>query len=208
MPQLIERTETMPTLQRAAPARRTRAQLQARARTVVLGAVGLFLLAQIGLRGVIEFARPELRDPVFEIKYRQYVRLRHQAGPAAASVVFMGSSLSAHGVRADLVDQPVAAALGRPAFGFNLGTNGSGPFTHRVYLQRLLQRGDKPDLVILELSPIFFDFPDGPNDLEHFPAPGAQSNRPGHGGAPRPSPRRLEQPHGGVASSCRSMGIG
>jgi hypothetical protein len=144
--------------------------MQTRARAIVLGAVTLFVLAQSGLRGVTEGARPELRDPAFEIKYRQYTRLKSQVTPTTATVLFMGSSLTAHGMKADVVDEPVSAALGRTVIGFNLGTNGSGPFTQLVYLQRLLRRGAKPDLVILELSPIFYDFPDALNDIERFPA--------------------------------------
>jgi hypothetical protein len=170
MPQLIERTEAARPAEKAAPGRRTRAQMQAQARFAVLGAVALFILAQVGMRGGIEGARPELRDPAFEIKYRQYTRLKNQVGPAPATVLFMGSSLTAHGMKADVVDQRASAALGRPVIGFNLGTNGSGPLTQLVYLHRLLQRGAKPELVILELSPIFFDFADRLNDIDRFPA--------------------------------------
>ena len=68
-----------------------------------------------------------------------------------------------------MVDQPMSSALGRPVVGFNLAVNGAGPLTQLLYLQRLLQRGAKPDLVVLELSPIFFDQLGDPHDVAHFP---------------------------------------
>src|SRR5579862_9036860 len=128
---------------------RRRHRWQARARSIVLGALALFGLAQIALRGVIDYARPEWRDPTFEIKYRRFVELKRQFDPAAASVLFMGSSMTAFGTNAKAVDRPASDALGRPVVGYNLAIAASGPFSQLLFLERLVRRGDKPDFVVL-----------------------------------------------------------
>jgi len=169
MPQTIERTEATRAPQRAERPRLSRSAMQAKARAVVLGAAALFVLAQVGLRGVIEEARPELRDPTFEIKARRYAALKSQISPAQASVLFMGSSMTVFGVNAAAVDAPASQTLGRPVVAYNLGVAGSGPFTQMLFLQRLLRRGAKPDFVVLELSGLCFSHEDPFGEMKHFP---------------------------------------
>ena len=168
MPQTLERPETIHASPKV-PRRPSGSQLQTRARTVVLGALALFILAQVGLRGVIEFARPELRDPTFEIKYRRFADLKNQASPAPASVLFMGSSMTVFGADAGALDEPASQAIGRPVVAYNLGVAGSGPFTQLLFLKRLLQHGAKPDYVVLELSALVFSHDDPFGELSHFP---------------------------------------
>jgi hypothetical protein len=169
MPQTIERTEAIRAPQKALRPRLSRSQMQAKARAVVLGAAAMFILAQFGLRGVIEEARPELRDPTFEIKARRYGALKSQVSPAPASVLFMGSSMTVFGADAAAVDGPASQVLGRPVVAYNLGVAGSGPFTQMLYLQRLLRRGAKPDFVVLELSGLCFSHEDPFGEMKHFP---------------------------------------
>ena len=168
MQNTLERAETTREIQ---PKARPRAAQQVRARQAVLGGIVLFVLVQAGLRGWIERDHPELRDPTFEIKYRQWVRLKAVVPQPPATVLFMGSSMTAQGIKADMVDQPLSAALGRSVIGFNLGANSGGPFTQLVCLRRLLQRGAKPDLVVLELSSLFYEYQETPQDLPQFAAP-------------------------------------
>ena len=69
------------------------------------------------------------------------------------TVVMLGSSrtgLAFHGKRAE---QALAAELGRPAVAFNYGVPASGPVTHLVYLDRLLDGGITPDVLVLEVMP-------------------------------------------------------
>ena len=135
---------------------RSRRPLQARARGALLVGLVLFVVAQISMSAAIENWLPELRDPTFEIKVRQLTDLIGQHRQTPTTVVFLGSSISANGMKAGMVDAPLSAALGRPAIGYNLATNGAGPITHLVKVQRLLRRGVRPDLVVLEMSPIFY----------------------------------------------------
>jgi hypothetical protein len=143
--------------------------LRARTRgAVLLGLVG-FVLLQAGMGTLVE-CRPELRDPNFEIKYRQLVKLLSQHPQPPATVVFFGSSMSANGMKAGVVEEPAAAALGRPVASYNLATNGAGPVTHLVHLQRLLRRGIRPDLVVLEASPLGFEAGQNALDIQRLPA--------------------------------------
>src|SRR5262249_28651094 len=93
-----------------------RHRLRARAATAILSGFALFVGLQLGAAVVIE-EWPELRDPVFEIKYRRLTRLLCEHSPPPATVVFLGSSMSANGIKADMIDEPLSKTLGRPAIG-------------------------------------------------------------------------------------------
>ncbi|HZZ78877.1 MAG TPA: DUF1574 family protein [Gemmataceae bacterium] len=141
-----------------------------RARGTLLLALGAFVLTQLGLRLFIDEWKPELRDPIFEIKYRQLANLLGQHPKPAASVVFFGSSMSANGMKAGEAEAPLTSSLGRPVVSYNLATNGAGPVTHLVYMQRLLRRGVRPDMVVLEVSPLLFVQGQVAMDISRFPA--------------------------------------
>ena len=126
MPQTLERLEAISAPKKAARKRLSRSELQARARTVVLGTVALFILAQVGLRGVIDVTRPELRDPTFEIKYRRYADLKSQVSPGPASVLFMGSSMTVFGANTAAVDAPAAQSAWPAGGGVQSGRRGVG----------------------------------------------------------------------------------
>jgi hypothetical protein len=119
---------------------------------------------------LIEGWRPELRDPSFEIKYRQLTRLLRQHQQPPATVIFMGSSMTANGVNAAIVEEPLASTLGRPVVAYNLAINGNGPLSHLVHMQRLLRRGIRPDVVVIELTPLICEVGQGRLDVRRFPA--------------------------------------
>jgi hypothetical protein len=170
MQDTLEREDTIGQGRKKPKRRDRRRGFQARARGGVLVGIVLFVLVQVALRVTIEEYRPELRDPTFEIKYRQLTRLMHQFQQPPVTVLFMGSSMTAYGIKADMVDEPLSRVLGRSAIGFNLGINNGGPFTQLVYVRRLLRRGVRPHLVVLELTPIVHDFADAPHDIARFPS--------------------------------------
>src|SRR5205085_7068809 len=147
-----------------------RNKMNRRARNGLLTCLGLFLLSQLGMRLWIDRRRPEFRDPTFEIKYRLLERQLAQKPASAFKVIFTGSSMTAHGVRADKVEQSLTAALDRPVVSFNMASNGAGPLTQLIHVQRLLRRGVRPDLLVIELSPLSYDYADAPSDLARFPA--------------------------------------
>lgn len=160
VPKLVPQPRSRPSWRRA---------LHARARNAVLGGLALFVVWQLGMAGGIELARPELRDPLFEGGYRRITGLMARHPQPPRTVVFLGSSMTALGIKADIVDGIASEAAGEPVIGCNLGANLAGPFTQLVYLQRLLRRGVRPDLVVLEVSPLRYETP-GLDDIDRFPA--------------------------------------
>ena len=96
MPDTLEQTEVIRE-GRSSDRRPARPEMLSRARSAILTGLILFVVAQIGMRGAIEQYHPELRDPTFEIKFRQYTRLKSQFPQPPATVMFMGSSITAHG---------------------------------------------------------------------------------------------------------------
>jgi hypothetical protein len=168
--QTLLQPETVPAVEKEPVKRPSRRQaLQERARSAVVAGLVLFVAWQAGFGALVEGWRPELRDPTFEIKYRQFVRLIWQQPQAPATVVFLGSSITGHGIKADMMDEALSAELGRPVVAYNLATNYAGPLTHLVYLKRLLRRGVRPDLVVLELSPLLYREGQAKRDVERLP---------------------------------------
>ena len=147
-----------------------RQSFQARARAGVVVGVGLFLISQITLGTWIEGWRPELRDPTFEIKVRQLTQLQRPHQQPPATVVFLGSSMTANGFNAARIEQPLAASLDRPVVAYNLGINGNGPLAHLLHVQKLLRRGIRPDLVLIEVTPLMCDAREAELDIARFPA--------------------------------------
>jgi hypothetical protein len=146
-----------------------KARLQVSACRAVIAGVLFFLVSQLTMRWYIDQRRPEWRDPAFVIKYRLLARQQAQHGSEPGIVLFMGSSITAGGMNPDLCEARLASASKRPVVVFNFGVMCGGPFTQLVYVQRLLRRGVRPELVVLELSPISMDFDEFPMDAGYFP---------------------------------------
>jgi hypothetical protein len=136
-------------------------------RAALLWGIGLFVLSQLALIGQIAWREPELRDPTFEVKYRQLDRLLSASATPPLKVVFLGSSMTAYDINAGLLDQPLSQAAGRPVVCFNFGLLGGGPISELIYLGRLLQRGVRPDLAVIEVTPRVFNTP---SDLPFYQA--------------------------------------
>jgi hypothetical protein len=143
---------------------------QRRGRSAILWGLLAFAAAQLLWHAVIDAWRRDMRDPRFEIKYRQFEKHWAKSDPAAKLVVFFGSSMTGHGVQAGALEESLKGALHKPVVAFNMGTDAAGPFTHLVYVQRWLARGHRPDLVVIELSHLFHNRPPLETDLPRFPA--------------------------------------
>ena len=155
---------------KAAPVLTRKQTFGRRMRGTLLLSLAAFVLFQAGLRLIIDEWQPELRDPPFEIKYRQLTGLVNQHRQPPATVVFLGSSMTAHGIRPALMGPPLEVALGRPVVGYNLGINGAGPIAQLIYAQRLLRRGIRPDLLVLEASPMHYGVGQAEQEMRRFPA--------------------------------------
>lgn len=145
------------------PARRQRLQIKA-VSALVTGVV-CFFLVQLAFRYLIKTSRPDLRDPTFETKAARFQERLAQT-PGAPSVCMFGSSCTVYGFRGMELEEQLAHCGPRPVV-FNFGNYGAGPIVHRLYLERLLERGVKPSLVLLEVLPQAFAT--SHNDLAKLP---------------------------------------
>lgn len=142
-----------------APARRPTARRNA----IVALVAGLVVFAalQAALSGVASFTRV-VADPGYADKVRWLRRLEQDAPPGTPQVIFLGTSRTGFGFAAGRT-QRAAADAGTPAVVFNFGLPGAGPVAHRIYLNRLLADGHRPDLLVLDvLPPLLSDMPGGP----------------------------------------------
>ena len=106
----------------------------------------LFVGVQVGLSaGYALF--PNQHDP-------HYRMATQQAGPVQqgqAHVAILGSSRLALGW------QPRALSDAEAVHWLNLAKMGGGTLTMSVYERRLIEDGHDPDLLVLEVNPLFFD---------------------------------------------------
>ena len=141
---------------------------RATAKQTVLAGVLLFILAQLAV-GIASEWYPRIRDPLYGDKFVKLQRRLDARGESATTVIMLGSSrtgLAFHGQRAE-------AGLGeqfqKPVVAFNFGIPASGPVTHLLYWNRLLEAGVKPDLLLLEILPsMLADGQGGPLERHWF----------------------------------------
>lgn len=151
--QVEERVETPPARRRGRPRRR--------ARSTVIGAVVWLILLNVALAAAA-YLRPGLRDPLFDQPARDFQRRVESATDRPLTIAFLGSSRTGWGVRPALAEEAVTAATGRPCIAHNLHVPGSGPIGQLVHWRRLLDRGVKPDVAVIEVCPPWLAAPNGP----------------------------------------------
>ena len=143
--------------------------LRQRMCATLIWAAATFIGLQVGLRVVIDYWRPEFRDPAFEIKARRLQQALARSARPPVTVVAVGSSITGDGFQAKLLENLLAGNLHRPTLFFNMNSMGSGPLTDLIWVRRLLDRGIRPNLVVIELAPIFFGDAGTPTDISRFP---------------------------------------
>src|SRR5947209_2301076 len=171
MQSTLTRTHARPDLSRTErPMPRSR-QFGPRSRAALVCGVITFAVLQVGLRLAIDYWLPDLRDPTFEIKARQFQHaLSLHVGQKPLSVSMFGSSVTGRTFNGKYLETLVTQQMGKPVVVFNMSDHAAGPLTHLVYLRRLLERNIKPDLVLLEVFPVVFNSRHEPADIIHFPA--------------------------------------
>src|SRR5206468_2819432 len=123
-------------------------------------AVGVLLLAwvatQVGLSYAANYGWPALRDPMYFDKEAR-LRLRvaeHTIGASRPLTVAMfGSSRTLMALDGQLLEEELTARVEGPAVAFNFGIPAAGPITNALNIRRLLRRGPRPDLVLIEMLP-------------------------------------------------------
>jgi hypothetical protein len=132
-------------------------------------AVALALLVHGGLILLAERS-DRIRDPAFGDKLAKLeARIESRPQPAR-TMILLGSSRTLLGFRGERAEQLLRDEFAEEhPVAFNFGIPASGPITHRVYLQRLLKAGIRPDFLIVEiLPPALQDGPGGPVEAAFF----------------------------------------
>jgi hypothetical protein len=150
--------------------RTTRARRFRRQRSALLWGVVTFVVLQLGLTLSRESWLPELRDPAFGAKMKRLAQRWRGAGPDAVTTVMLGSSRTVYGFRGKLLEEAVAKAHERPAVVFNLGIYGAGPVSELLYLKSLLAKGLRPELLLVEVAPMFLDDVTERDEVGRLPA--------------------------------------
>jgi hypothetical protein len=151
-------------------ARPTRVRRFRRQRSALLWGVATFVVLQLGLTLSRESWLPELRDPAFGAKMKRLAQRRRGAGPDPVTAVMLGSSRTVYGFRGKLLEAAVAKAQERPAVVFNLGIYGAGPVSELLHLKSLLANGLRPDLLLVEVAPMFLDDVTERDEIGRLPA--------------------------------------
>jgi hypothetical protein len=115
--------------------------------------VGAFVLFQAGLALAIEFWLPELRDPEYGFRLARLYPRTVLAVERPFTVLMLGSSRTTAGFNAGRLEKELSQELQRPVVVFNFGLTGAGPLMQLLDLQRLLAKGIRPDLLLIEVLP-------------------------------------------------------
>ena len=130
-------------------------------RAVVALAAGLTVAAavQLAMGWAIQTDRVPLRDPLYLDKLAM-LRVHPGFTPSTSpeelrTIIFVGSSRTLDGIDAGAVGAKLTRHLGAPVEAFNFAVHGAGPVTNTLYLRRLLAAGMKPNVVVIEVHPVF-----------------------------------------------------
>ena len=122
-------------------------------RRMIVMTLGGFLFIQVILFALLEWV-PSLRDPQFHDKIHQLqLQMNPVSGEKPFSIVVLGSSRTGMAVHGKSISEKLSVAWNRPVTLFNFGIPAVGPVLERLYLQRLLDQGIRPDLLLLEVHP-------------------------------------------------------
>ena len=120
-----------------------------RARAALLVCLTGFAAVQVGSGLALDAARPGWCDPEFAVRLRSARRLIKQE-PMRPLAIAVGSS------RTELGLCPGMLRAWRPLI-LNFSQTGAGPVRQLITVRRLLRAGIKPDLLLVEVLPRFFN---------------------------------------------------
>jgi len=124
------------------------------ARSDLIWSASFFVALQLGLAIAGLYWWRELHDPRYEYK-ADVLHKRIAAAERPITTVMLGSSRAAFGLRGTLLEERLRRDLGQPVVAFNFGAYGAGPITELINLRRLLADGIRPDLLLIEVTPLF-----------------------------------------------------
>lgn len=142
------------------PASRVRVRRHVRARNALLLGLLAFIAIQAFSNLAIRCEWSVIRDPLYFDKLALFRSSAPEffeptAGTGPVRVLFTGSSRTQNAVDTGAIQTMLTEQLGRPVSAFNFALAGCGPITNAIYLRRLAEAGVKPDVVLLEVHPVF-----------------------------------------------------
>jgi hypothetical protein len=131
-------------------ARQQKSRRTPRSAAIACGsAVLFFALLHVAVVLVFRYSTA-ISDPIYHYRAAQ-LTARVKADPSRIAIVAMGSSRIQNGLVGPVLESTVREQQGPSCFALNFACPGAGPITCAVYLQRMLERGIRPDHLILEL---------------------------------------------------------
>ena len=121
------------------------------------------MVLNLGLTAAVNL-RPGLRDPLFDLAEERFRERIATTDDHPITIAFLGSSRTGGGIRPAVVQELVEAQTGRKCIAYNLHVPGNGPVGELVHWNRLLDRGAKPDVVVIEITPPRFASDNGEPD--------------------------------------------
>lgn len=126
-----------------------------RAKSTVIGSIVGLLILNVGMIVYIN-TRTGLRDPLFDIPAERFQERIATTDADALKIAFLGSSRTGGGIRPSVVEETLADETGKTCIAYNLHVPGNGPVGELVHWNRLLERGLRPDVVVVEITPSQF----------------------------------------------------
>jgi hypothetical protein len=127
------------------------------ARVAVLSGLMMAAVLQIGAAVVFNLWFPEMIDPNFGNRLASVWEGR-AANPAHThTVIMVGSSRTYYGLQTGRLSAALTGELGRPVSVVNAAYFGGGPLTDLLSWQRLRREGVRPDLLLIEVMPGYFN---------------------------------------------------
>ncbi|HWG47847.1 MAG TPA: hypothetical protein VN688_34100 [Gemmataceae bacterium] len=131
----------------------TRKRIRSQARPALVWTLLFFLGGHLLLSLYLYRRHPECCDPEFTLRLRN-LQERLAEKPGQPWVLALGSSRIAFGLRPASVMAQMTGEDPQPLL-FNFAILGGGPITERMVLHRLLERGERPKLLFVEVWPPF-----------------------------------------------------
>lgn len=124
-----------------------------RGRAILLWAAAFFVAVQFGLGLVVDQVWTDVRDPEYAGKLRLFRELRTR-DPDAPLIAALGSSRTQLGLQAGRLRPTVD---GRRAVVYNFARSACGPTLQLLTLRRLLADRARPDRLLVEVMPPFYN---------------------------------------------------
>jgi hypothetical protein len=144
-----------------------------RARAALICGLAVFIGSQLALEAAMHTRWPVLHDWDFGEKLRRLQAAMQEQEPGQPLVLVLGSSRAALGVRPDMAPAQVTPGCHRPLV-FNFAFPCFGPVRELVSLRRVLDRGIRPDLLIIECWPPFMSRAVAPSEADSMEVVRAQ----------------------------------